>query len=268
MEKTCNDFQLERDIRSIDRNRLAAINVDDGRQIIFCTIAKAASSNWKSVFLHTAPKFTEMHQHSDPDDMNVHNAGFMNTYGMRRMHRYSYDEIAYRIKHYYKVILVRDPIKRVISAYRNKVGGRGSIAMRILPDIVANYRQHSSDNVTKITFPEFVQYVIDRPKLKGENALNNHWKAYQDTCFPCTIKYDYVGKLETANTDVNCMLPRISNVSHSFPKPTSYVKGKNVTTWNMIRNLLFKELSLSQLKGLLDVYGIDCTMFGYNCLEV
>ena len=66
--------------------------------------------------------------------------------------------------------------------------------MRILPDIVANYRQHSSDNVTKITFPEFVQYVIDRPKLKEENALNNHWKAYQDTCFPCSIKYNYFGK--------------------------------------------------------------------------
>ena len=122
----------------------------------------------------------------------------------------------------------------------------------------------------QIRFHEFVEYVLH---YEQTDDVNVHWGTFQNICLPCKIKYDFVGKLETVDTDVNCLLPWISNNSVSFLKPgvigPSSLKSKRETTSiSMIRSLLYKNISSIQLKGLLGIYGTDCKMFGYNCQHV
>ena len=273
LESTCNDLGQPPDIRGIDQEGMGdGIFVDDTRKLIFCTTPKASCSNWNAFFLQTSPKFVAEHKDRNESDLDVHEIRTMKQHGIRRLFRFTPQERAYRIKNYFKVILVRHPMERIISSYRCTIESNSPLADKLRPAILSKYRPGAStDNTTIISFKEFIQYIVD--ESKANQVLNPHWQMYQDNCFPCSIKYDYVGKLETADEDVKCLLPRVSNVSYTFAKPgahgpSTYTSKRPLTTTNMIRNFFFEDLSPTQLKDLLDLLDRDCKMFGYNCEDI
>ena len=89
-----------------------------------------------------------------------------------------------KFRNYRKVILVRHPLQRFVSAYYEMVvGGKH-------PN-----RRHM-ENIT--------QFVTDLVMKK----VNVHWLNYQGHCHPCQMNYDYVVKMETLKSD-NMMLNKL-----------------------------------------------------------
>ena len=103
--------------------------------------------------------------------------------------------------------------------------------------------------------------------------VNLHWRTFQDTCLPCKIQYDFVGKLESLDTDVKCLLPRVTNLTYTFPEsgvngPSSAQSRRETTSHSMVTSLIYSNISQEQRMVLLEIYGLDCQMFGYNCEEI
>lgn len=142
------------------------------------------------------------------------------------------------VKTYYKVIFIRHPLERLLSAYRDKIEPPlDTLSMKfpyyLKREILETYRSQEyshwlSANASyslHISFPEFIRYVVDYPN----NALNPHLRPQISICHPCRIKYNYYGNFKTMNQDVAMVMDKIKakpeyyhNASlHSDPSHTS-----------------------------------------------
>ena len=183
---------------------------------------------------------------------------------LRRLTSYNADEIKYRLRHYFKVMFVRHPFERLLSAYINKFTKTYNVYFhkRYGRRIVRRYRENASAQSLRrgndVTFSEFIQYVLD-PLTTQSAEFNAHWRPCYQLCMPCVVRYDYIGKYETLAQDVRNVL-RTLNVSHiHFPT----YNGSGTRTADLMQTA-FASISHEQLHGLWKLYEVDFEMFGYT----
>ena len=54
----------------------------------------------------------------------------------------------------------------------------------------------------RMTFGEFVNYILSDEYLKSDSVNNDFWRTQTDNCNLCSIKYTFVGKVNTFSTDI------------------------------------------------------------------
>ena len=107
------------------------------------------------------------------------------------LRRYSVEDIKTRLQSYYKFLFVREPFERLLSAYENKFVKRQWPWYRILKfegHIYEKFSQVDPSAGWNVTFKRFVYFLNDF----GFNQ-DDHWATYARLCFPCDIKYDFIG---------------------------------------------------------------------------
>ena len=115
--------------------------------------------------------------------------------------------------------------------------------------------------------------MIDNTRERRKDKIDVHWKIFYESCLPRHIKYDFIGKLETVRKDTECLMPRITDTPFKFPEsgahgPSSLHLDGGKNTLDLVYDFLHNQLTREQLLGILKVYELDCTMFGFNCLEL
>ena len=96
-------------------------------------------------------------------------------------------------------MFVRHPLERLISAYRSKFQTiaknteyyRRKYGIKIKSRL-RKESLNSSEPVNDVRFDEFVSLVVTR---LGK-PLDRHWKPMADLCYPCAVRYDFVGRYE------------------------------------------------------------------------
>ena len=201
---------------------------------------------------------------TDPKELNSSLAnGELRRRYLRRLTSYTPDEIEYRLHHYFKVMFVRHPFERLLSAYINKFGTRYNayFSKRFGRTIVRRYRKNPSAQSLQrgdgVMFNEFIQYIVD-PLTTQSESLNEHWQLYDKLCKPCVVKYNYVGKYETLSQDAQNVL-RTINASH-IHFPDFARSGKKTAD---LVNGFFANVSSNDLHRLWKMYEVDFEMFGY-----
>ncbi|ELT98739.1 hypothetical protein CAPTEDRAFT_39040, partial [Capitella teleta] len=119
------------------------------------------------------------------------------------------EEIIDIVSTYFKVMIVRHPIERIFSAYRDKFVyspmGQGSLDgynyvlqkyRNIPPSTISTDTSRNMSGEVKISLDEFVRMVVD-----PDAPFNVHWDQYVTNCNPCVIKYDYIIRSETNSWD-------------------------------------------------------------------
>ena len=119
VDKTCNEWNLNQD-QTIERKWLNSVLVDDDRQLLFCFIPKVACTNWKTTLSYTGRNYKALYPNGDHVDEYIHTPKLLKIYGLRFLDTYPKDQFMYRLQHYYKAMFVRNPLDRVVSAYRDK----------------------------------------------------------------------------------------------------------------------------------------------------
>lgn len=183
--------------------------------------------------------------------------------GVYPLHHFKDQELMDRVKNYYKVILVRHPLVRLLSAYRNKFVEpntvyRETVGTKIIKKYRANATEHSLGHGNDVKYEEFVQFLIDLELSHGN--FDQHWAPYDNICDPCNIKYDYVMKLETIDTDLGYIRNKIYKGSPDATLPPAYQKP---TEHEMLKQY-YSNITQEQLKNLTDLYINDFTMYGFN----
>ncbi|NXD09756.1 CHST8 sulfotransferase, partial [Nothocercus nigrocapillus] len=135
---------------------------------------------------------------------------------------------------YTKVLFVRDPFQRLISAYMQSTGG-----------------PHRS-------FSTFVQGVLDR----GEHKASLEVKPLVSLCQPCLIQYDYVMMFGFLRQELGHLLHRVG-----LPKDTHLPEFRDTQgrwTYMWLSEQLFSELSLKQKQQLSHFYRGDLSAFQFS----
>ena len=230
--------------------------VDEKRKVLFCAVPKVASSNWRRFFILLKGKV-------DPSFV-MNNSVYklpLQKY-LRTLNTYSKQQIEHILKYYFKVMFVREPLSRIVSAYADKFerGDKRSYN-RLGLKIVKKFRNFSdiTTNGNIVTFAEFVKHLL-RLKQKKLPFTNNHWQLYDELCKPCTVHYDFIGKYETMERDVNFLLRKLGVANMTFPSrdTRNHLYRKKFSTSQYLDSL-----TVHDLQSLRDIYSVDYDMFGY-----
>ena len=149
-----------------------------------------------------------------------------------------------------KVILVRHPLERLLSAYLYIFTNRGKY------------------HFAKYSWNQFVSNVINYPDdpewITIQQKVGNHWAPYWKSCQVCDVNLrpNYVLKLESLEDDIFEYLSQIglAQYAHDFPWINPHQGHK--TAARLIE--FYSRLSLSTIEELYHVYKLDHDLFGYD----
>jgi hypothetical protein len=109
---------------------------------------------------------------------------------------------------YFKFVIVRNPWDRLTSAYLNKFVKPLDLEQSSSPgkQVVEEYYQSCNlpvDYIKCITFRQFIQYLLDHK----DEEIDGHWQP--QSMFINNNKFDYIGSIETLNTDFKAIAEKI-----------------------------------------------------------
>ena len=161
--------------------------VSHRRKLLYCSVEKAGCSTTKLAL------------------KNVNNGRTFHRVG----HKAAFSEERYG--NYKKMMFVREPVERLVSAYRyNTITHYNhEKTVWIKEAIVKTYRYDNSpiELQANVTFEEFIRFYVDGRSVK------THTVNAETLCKPCTINYDYIGKYETFTDDLAHIIAIFSNLT-------------------------------------------------------
>lgn len=255
MNKMCKIYaSLHRNIFDNTKD-LDHVLVDEKHKLLYCYVPKVACTNWKRVFMVLLGNASKENVSSIPSDIVHQKSTFP------KLSDYTVEQAHYFIENFTKYVFVRHPFERLLSAYRNKLQEPSErskyFQMRIGRDIVKHYRINATNESLQlgndVTFEEFALYLIDH----YVPAFNEHWKPISELCYPCLIRYDFIGKYETLQSDAEFILKAINESHIKFPE----VRLSNTTT-QIVR--YYNTLPSQVIARLYNIFILDFKLFSYS----
>ncbi|XP_025951744.1 carbohydrate sulfotransferase 9 isoform X2 [Dromaius novaehollandiae] len=254
----CKEYNSRKKLRTHLVHVVSRIYVEDRHKILYCEVPKAGCSNWKRVLMVLNGLAASAHNISHDD---VH-------YGkhLKKLDSYDLKGIYTRLNTYTKTIFVRDPMERLVSAFRDKFEHPNSYYHPVFGKaIIKKYRQNANEEALKtgsgVKFKEFIQYLLDSHRPVG---MDIHWEQVSKLCYPCLINYDFIGKFETLEEDANYFLQLVGAPAElKFPNFKDRHSSDERTNAEVVRQYL-KKLSKQERQLTYDFYYLDYLMFNYT----
>ena len=269
LRNTCLELGLHDDTIDWNNRTNRYWIVDDVHKIFYCSIPKAASTSMRTVL---AMPIVGRVTGSVLRPMD----SYMDATGFRFLHRIPANERQKVLNEYLKIIVVRHPMDRLRSAYLQKMSkpaikGRPHV-LNAHTQLVDRYLHQNGrfNNTTSfdickstITFNEFIELIT----LYNEDFTNEHWRLYYKTCYPCSIKYDIIMRVETLDNDVTVIY---NNLGYNDETPAHTPQKNNMLYRVLPRDKLhgvkgtFSDVDSNVVDDILRIYDRDLRMFGYN----
>ncbi|XP_078700086.1 carbohydrate sulfotransferase 12-like [Branchiostoma floridae x Branchiostoma belcheri] len=189
---------------------------------------------------------------------------------------FSEEEVGLRLATYKKIIVVRDPLERLASAWFDKfvitperVGeyafvnrmrrGLDSLEDRTLIDELSKINEERTDNDPKrVSFREFLFAVSHRIEE------SQHWLSFDRLCTPCKIDYDFVAHTDTIALDIRLFLKQNNITANEDVLPKH--QSRNVNNGNIFKDF-YGRVPTDEILPLQKVFQKDFDMFGYSFEE-
>ncbi|XP_044763485.1 carbohydrate sulfotransferase 11 isoform X1 [Coccinella septempunctata] len=253
------------EIEELKLSSLDHILVDQKHKFLYCYVPKVACTNWKRVMMVLTGSSNVTNLLEIPSN-EAHSEN-----STLRLSQFPFKEATEYLKTYTTFMMVRHPMERLLSAFRNKFEGNLTSSKyfqrRYGRRIIKKYRLLGSKNYRKqeqsrrplgsdVTLNEFVQYLINEG-LKS----NEHWTSIYDLCHPCKINYTFIGKYEHLTEDTESILSIIKAPPVKFPMTNSAHTKSKVREY-------FQMLPLKYMHSLYTLYRNDFLLFDYNLESV
>ena len=239
------------------------IVVDRRHQVVYCSVAKAGCSSWRLALA----TLTGNVNGSDEEMLKVHDANFLSAIGLRPFDQYPYHVRKDILNSYHKLIVVRHPFERIVSAFRDKFELNNKWTKHFHRKygqvIISKYRNKTS-NISSlmgddVTFPEFITWLTD-DSVNRTFKFNEHWETYQELCYPCQIKYDNIVNFDTFDEDTHHILRRNFQVNDTL----IFFPHSNVNSNSSRYKTYFESIPNRNILKLQQIYKDDFDMYNYT----
>lgn len=146
-----------------------------------------------------------------------------------------------KIKTYWKFIVLRNPLERLVSAFRNKLEAPLNLSeiysqtfQMISRSIVEAYhhnrfskwKANNGKSELRVDFHTYIQWIVDTPNEK----LNEHFCPMLHISQPCRLQYDFYGNFQHMSTDINLVLDKYQIPANYFHDQSYYSTGEETAT--------------------------------------
>jgi len=184
------------------------------------------------------------------------------------LHRRQLDKNEQILFHCVKVITVRNPFARILSAYNDKMVRRSTgythVYGRLSEKINKQFRhlrQNKADtNKTddgSATLEDFVNFLLSDDQL----AKDYHWNMYDQICQPCLHRFDYITKFETMTEDMSQLA---SMLNFTEAHKSIFFRRRNYRTQPDKVEKAFAVVPRQLTWKLYQKYRKDFELFGYQ----
>ncbi|XP_068210623.1 carbohydrate sulfotransferase 11-like [Palaemon carinicauda] len=245
INKTCSSFdkkELTATMYAIKGSRQYLL-YDDCHKAIYCSIPKVAKTSWSKAWMLLSRMTFNV---TGINAQKVEEA-FKDKTMKDILHK---ENLKYRLANYKKIIVVRNPMERLMAVYLD-LTKKVSIGAGVLRTVK---KTRPTATVGDITWPEFVNYIIREGVIDHQQFL-----PFEDVCHPCAIDYDFVVKLETFQEDSDNVVELIGGTESErvnlSPSENTLDSKKVDELWGL--------LSSAEKEALKRKYYRDIEMFGY-----
>ncbi|XP_034248656.1 carbohydrate sulfotransferase 11-like [Thrips palmi] len=268
----------------------AVFYYDRSHKMAWCPLYKAGSTSWL-YNLCLLGGYSERELQATQEQLS--------TLARKAFPELEYPEAEEALRGSRKILVVRHPLARLLSAYRDKLENRVAGAehgtahfyRKYGRRIVDKYRA-KKDGVAvatssllqpghvvrdpakpapaddEPTFKEFVKYLID---VDLANYADDHWIPYYLFCTPCLLNYDIIAKVETYLEDQVYMIralglqdtvkPRWRH--RTSPQGPEGLPSSSPQDVSPTARAYFAQITEHELRALHQKYKLDFEMFDY-----
>ncbi|XP_065669321.1 carbohydrate sulfotransferase 11 isoform X3 [Hydra vulgaris] len=229
--------------------------VSHEKKLLYCSVPKIASTNWKRVVLLLEGKVKSLTENAKD---TIHTIPQTRLFSL-----ISKGEVNHVLKNYLKFFITRHPFERLVSAYRNKFADNNTYFERLFGVPIlrmhrANLTNTEYESGKGVTFNEFVHWLIER------NVFDAHWAPVYSLCSPCIIPFNFIGKMETLVEDSEEILSLIGAKNIHFP--ANLTDGYKISSKKLMYDL-FSTISGDTIQKLYKMYEADFVAFNYKIPE-
>ncbi|XP_045197269.2 carbohydrate sulfotransferase 14-like isoform X2 [Mercenaria mercenaria] len=232
VKERCQTFLEENNLR-LNHNAKYKFNREFLRShsynLTICYNCKVASTNTKRMLYVLDHNFT-----GDINNLTVPTVGI---YGRKCFN--NFQEIMCE-KHLIRVMMVREPLERLLSAYRDRRA----------------YAKHFKD--PSFSFTKYLQLILDE-QVKN---INRHIYPYFERCRPCEMQYDFIGLQNHFHDDIRTVLQYIG-ASGKVDIPKRNKTGYTSESSDRLLKLYFRKVPNDMLNKLWEKYYKDYYIFGF-----
>lgn len=257
LDKVCAVHHLDGRQQVLQRH-VSRLFVEERYRLLYCEVPKVGCSNWKRVLMVLAGSAASA---ADISHDMAHS-----TKQLRLLSGYNRTEMERRLASYTKVLFVREPFERLVSAFRDKFENPNPYYHPLFGRaIIGKYRVNASEDALRtgdgVTFEEFVQYLLDERRPVG---MDTHWQPVSQLCNPCHLHYDLLGKFESMKEDADFVLHSIGAPQDLTLPDLKDRNPRDKRTSTTITQQYFAQLSHNQRQRVYDLYRLDYLMFNYS----
>ena len=228
---------------------------DATHKVLFCFVPKIGCTNLKLLFLRGQLPRSELDkQREDIDKAQLKHAIQNNSFSSLD----SASREKYTSK-FFKFIMIRNPLERLVSAFRNKIESfnltagyfseydwvRHAILRQTHPVFYRVWIRGGRQPVA-ISFSDFIDYWLKPTNLRFEH--DPHFSSLLEICQPCRTRFDYYGNFHHFDRDVEVLIDKIG-ASRSDLRQGYYSEDTSTEEW---MKLYYSTLTAAQKKAILN----------------
>ena len=257
---------------------MAIITTEETKRLAYCHVPKVASTLWMLTF-------AEMNHMEDNLTMYLNNH--------LALHGVIFSDFSFEVRSekeindintskLFKFVFIRHPFERLVSAYHDKFEYTKQAEMmvpyfqhQIIKYMFKSLRKPKPTQMKTrarnpldidMSFENFINFVLEEASYSKISEPSKHWWPYSDLCKMCKIEFDFIGEIESLQTDVRCILKHFKSYT-LLQKMLDRIKKKindagGTHTKNMTLEY-FSKLSKETIQKLYYFYKVDFDLGRY-----
>lgn len=200
------------------------------------------------------------------DQNRLESAQFLESFYSRNNHHR-----LYALQHYFKFVMYRDPLERLVSGFRSKVARypltglkentphfnwlRKSILLWTHPDQYSTFLHRRGKMSINISFTDFIQYWLTQPPDLRDDE---HFRPISALCEPCRTQYSFYANFKNFETDSELLVWKIQ-AEAAYLRKGYYASLEDKTA--SLAPQLYAELSVQQKEAVLALLAQELDFF-------
>ena len=267
--------KLKADAKSLgqQQNAYKHIVVDEKHKIMLCVPYKSGATTHLQLLAQNSDAAL-MHKMPEAEMQRILRSLYLKKnrerFGIKDFSSFSPQRQQQLLEEFYKVTVVRHPLVRLLSLYRNRVANFNTNTRLWDCNLKAAGRGLSSWLRVKhpraarnCTFGAFVEFLTQH----RENFVRDqHLVPMHNWCRPCDIKYDFMVRLESGDSDQRYLIQNYINPNFNGTLHGNAALHSKTDSSDKFEDFWpqFSDITDQQLAFLSNVYEYDLKLFGFE----